>query len=326
MKTKSDKGSVITAYGSQARERRDDHKEVLARRLKPTGNWARGKRPRGHPRHGRYPRQHAPSAAAQPDRRYRLPADVPTAAVRAVRVGLAAKPPARSAAPSPSPHSSESPSTDAAACAHHRTRKALQRRVLIPAEPPLQLVTHPGPADPVPGTASASSAAGRRQAARPDGDLPQLARDLVDDLEERRRLILTSRTFAPTRRTYDNLPPSSAPAGSASASSRPRRCSSRPGQSATIGTARCAGAPYRPHDLEAPAPPRSPAHRRDGPDAVLAGRAGGPGRRGCRIRSRPSAATGPAGRRGTAGRGRRRRCREPTRARQVQDRCPGSGG
>jgi putative transposase len=58
----------------------------------------------------------------------------------------------------------------------------------------------------------------------------------------------------------------------------------------------------------------------------LPARAGGPGRRGCRIRSRPSAATGPARRRGTAGRGRRRRCREPTRARQVQDRCPGSGG
>ena len=42
-------------------------------------------------------------------------------------------------------------------------------------------------------------------AAVPDGDLPQLARDLLDELEERRRLILTSRTFAPTRRTYDSL-------------------------------------------------------------------------------------------------------------------------
>ncbi len=39
----------------------------------------------------------------------------------------------------------------------------------------------------------------------PDGDLPQLARDLLDELEERRRLILTSRTFAPIRRTYDSL-------------------------------------------------------------------------------------------------------------------------
>ena len=47
---------------------------------------------------------------------------------------------------------------------------------------------------------------GPPQVARPDGDLPQAARDLLDDLEERRRLILTSRTFAPTRRTYDSLP------------------------------------------------------------------------------------------------------------------------
>jgi Sigma-70, region 4 len=38
-----------------------------------------------------------------------------------------------------------------------------------------------------------------------DGDLPQLARDLLDELEERRRLILTSRTFAPAQRTYDSL-------------------------------------------------------------------------------------------------------------------------
>jgi hypothetical protein len=41
--------------------------------------------------------------------------------------------------------------------------------------------------------------------ALPDGDLQQLARDLLDELEERRRLILTSRTFAPARRTYDSL-------------------------------------------------------------------------------------------------------------------------
>jgi hypothetical protein len=39
----------------------------------------------------------------------------------------------------------------------------------------------------------------------PDGDLPQLARDLLGELEERRRLILTARTFAPGRRTYDSL-------------------------------------------------------------------------------------------------------------------------
>ena len=41
--------------------------------------------------------------------------------------------------------------------------------------------------------------------ALPDGDLPQLARDLLGEVEERRRLILTSRTFAPDRRTYDSL-------------------------------------------------------------------------------------------------------------------------
>jgi hypothetical protein len=35
-----------------------------------------------------------------------------------------------------------------------------------------------------------------------EGDLPRLARDLLDEMEERRRLILTSRTFAPTWRTY----------------------------------------------------------------------------------------------------------------------------
>jgi hypothetical protein len=42
-------------------------------------------------------------------------------------------------------------------------------------------------------------------AAVADGDLPWLAQELIDELEERRRLILTSRTFAQTRRTYDSL-------------------------------------------------------------------------------------------------------------------------
>ena len=41
--------------------------------------------------------------------------------------------------------------------------------------------------------------------ALPGADLPQLARELLDELEERRRLILTSRTFAPARHTYDSL-------------------------------------------------------------------------------------------------------------------------
>ena len=39
---------LCTAHGSQARERRDDHKEVLARQLKPAGRLASGKRPRDH--------------------------------------------------------------------------------------------------------------------------------------------------------------------------------------------------------------------------------------------------------------------------------------
>jgi hypothetical protein len=38
-----------------------------------------------------------------------------------------------------------------------------------------------------------------------DGDLARLAQDLIDELDERRRLILTSRTFAQTRRTYHSL-------------------------------------------------------------------------------------------------------------------------
>jgi Sigma-70, region 4 len=38
-----------------------------------------------------------------------------------------------------------------------------------------------------------------------DGDLPRMAQELIDELEERRRLILTSRTFVQTRRTYDSL-------------------------------------------------------------------------------------------------------------------------
>ena len=42
-------------------------------------------------------------------------------------------------------------------------------------------------------------------AALPDGDLPQLARELLDEVEQRRRLILTSRTFAPARRAYHSL-------------------------------------------------------------------------------------------------------------------------
>jgi hypothetical protein len=42
-------------------------------------------------------------------------------------------------------------------------------------------------------------------AALQNGDLPQLASELLGELEERRRLILISRTFASARRTYDSL-------------------------------------------------------------------------------------------------------------------------
>ena len=42
-------------------------------------------------------------------------------------------------------------------------------------------------------------------AALGDDNLPRLAQELIDELEERRRLILTSRTFAQNRRTYGSL-------------------------------------------------------------------------------------------------------------------------
>lgn len=42
-------------------------------------------------------------------------------------------------------------------------------------------------------------------AALPDSDLPRLAGELMDELEERRRLILASRSFAETPRTYGSL-------------------------------------------------------------------------------------------------------------------------
>ena len=41
--------------------------------------------------------------------------------------------------------------------------------------------------------------------ALPDADLPQLACHLLGELEERRQVILTARTCAPDRRTYDSL-------------------------------------------------------------------------------------------------------------------------
>jgi hypothetical protein len=87
MTAKSDNGLVIiTAYGSQTRERRDDHQEVLARLLKPAGQLgtrqaaARPSLTREIPR-----LQHARSVAGQPDRRYWLPAEGPTAAIPGAR-------------------------------------------------------------------------------------------------------------------------------------------------------------------------------------------------------------------------------------------------
>jgi hypothetical protein len=98
-------------------------------------------------------------------------------------------------------------------------------------------------------------------AALPDGDLPQLARDLLDEPEER-RLLLTSRTFAPTRRTYHSL---AAELGvgrervrqleNLGAAIAGRRGRARPVPSAPL-------ARHRPHDLEEPTPPRCPARRR----------------------------------------------------------------
>ena len=41
--------------------------------------------------------------------------------------------------------------------------------------------------------------------AEPDGNVTQLAQELLGETDERRRLILTSRTFAPDKRTYDSL-------------------------------------------------------------------------------------------------------------------------
>ncbi len=55
-----------------------------------------------------------------------------------------------------------------------------------------------GPPRPARSPAVGRGGAARRRPA-------QLACDLLDEVEERRRLILTSRTFAPARRTYDSL-------------------------------------------------------------------------------------------------------------------------
>ena len=87
-------------------------------------------------------------------------------------------------------------------------------------------------------------------AALPDGDLPQLARDLLGELEERRRLILTSRTFAPARRTYDSL---AAELGLGRERVRQLETSALQQLARsrrTAGTARCAGARHRPPSVK----------------------------------------------------------------------------
>ena len=155
--------------------------------------------------------------------------------------------------------------------AHHRTRKPFSSGYSSPQNGHFSSSRARGQSalyrDPVRqlGLGPPADGAARRRPA-------QLARDLLDDLEGRRRLILTSRTFAPDRRTYDSLP---AELGAGQERFRQLQTSALQvlaGQPATIGTARCAGALYRPHDPEAPALPRSPAHHRDGRGAVLAGR------------------------------------------------------
>ncbi len=87
----------------------------------------------------------------------------------------------------------------------------------------------------------------------PDGDLPQLARDLLGEVEERRRLILTTRTFAPDRRTYDSL---AAELGVSRGRVGQLETSAvqQLGYAARMtGTARCAGAPPRRRRRAAPA-------------------------------------------------------------------------
>jgi len=98
--------------------------------------------------------------------------------------------------------------------------------------------------------------------ALPDGDLPQLTRDLLEEIEERRRLILTSRTFAPVRRTYDSLA-----AELGVGRERVRQLETSALQQLAHAAAHDRYRPLRwraasAHNLSTPTPPRSPAHRR----------------------------------------------------------------
>lgn len=84
-------------------------------------------------------------------------------------------------------------------------------------------------------------------AAVPDGDLPQLAWDLLDELEERRRLILASGTFGPVRRTYDSLAAEPGVGRKRVRQLETRRCCSwRAASAARPGDARAAAIPGAP--------------------------------------------------------------------------------
>src|SRR5260370_32212307 len=98
-------------------------------------------------------------------------------------------------------------------------------------------------------------------AAVPDGDLPQLASDLLDELEEQRRLILASGTFGPVRRTYDSLAAEPGVGRERVRQLETRRCCIWLARPRTPGTARRAGAPLasRPVTLR---PPRFATNRR----------------------------------------------------------------
>jgi hypothetical protein len=82
---------------------------------------------------------------------------------------------------------------------------------------------------------------------REDGE-PRLARALLGELEERRRLILTLRTFAAAQRAYDSLAAELGVGRERVRQLGPPRCSSWPARPRTTCTARSAGAWYWPHD------------------------------------------------------------------------------
>ena len=94
--------------------------------------------------------------------------------------------------------------------------------------------------------------------ALPGHDLPRLAGRLLDEVaDDRRRLILTCRTFAPQRRTYDSLAAELGVSRERVRQLENQRWSSWPRPPWTICTPRCGGA-RRPQD--APTPGRRPKY------------------------------------------------------------------